>query len=291
MSGGLFCGRGVLLTVALLPVWIATGCRTDAVPQQRRLLASASVATSLSRKPPTTIEMAGKASMAVPTLRVPRIPTGAQVVIDGRFDDEAWATAAKSSLFVRAQSGEEVPEDGVGGVVRLLWDDGAFYVAFEVRDHDVVGGFPADAIDPHLWTRDTVEVMIDPDGDGDNLDYYEIQINPQNLIFDSRFDSYNRPRGGPNGPFGHQDWTAKLESAVVIAGSLDQPARDQGYAVEIRIPWLSLSSAKRSPPLVGDMWRMNFYAMELNGGSAWSPILGQGNFHKASRFGRVIWAN
>jgi hypothetical protein len=33
--------------------------------------------------------------------------------------------------------------------------------------------------------------------------------------------------------------------------------------------------------------RMNFYAMEDNGGAAWSPILGQGNFHKASRFGRV----
>jgi hypothetical protein len=32
---------------------------------------------------------------------------------------------------------------------------------------------------------------------------------------------------------------------------------------------------------------MNFYAMQDNGGVAWSPILGQGNFHKASRFGRV----
>ena len=34
---------------------------------------------------------------------------------------------------------------------------------------------------------------------------------------------------------------------------------------------------------------MNFYAMKNNGGVAWSPILGQGNFHKASRFGRVVW--
>jgi hypothetical protein len=35
---------------------------------------------------------------------------------------------------------------------------------------------------------------------------------------------------------------------------------------------------------------MNFYAMQDNGGVAWSPILGQGNFHKASRFGRVLFA-
>jgi hypothetical protein len=30
--------------------------------------------------------------------------------------------------------------------------------------------------------------------------------------------------------------------------------------------------------------------MKNNGGTAWSPILGQGNFHRASRFGRVRWA-
>jgi hypothetical protein len=34
---------------------------------------------------------------------------------------------------------------------------------------------------------------------------------------------------------------------------------------------------------------MNFYAMKNNGGVAWSPILGQGNFHRASRFGVVHW--
>jgi hypothetical protein len=30
--------------------------------------------------------------------------------------------------------------------------------------------------------------------------------------------------------------------------------------------------------------------MKNNSGVAWSPILGQGNFHKAPRFGRVILA-
>jgi hypothetical protein len=34
---------------------------------------------------------------------------------------------------------------------------------------------------------------------------------------------------------------------------------------------------------------MNFYAMENNGGQAWSAILGQGNFHRATRFGKVTW--
>jgi len=38
------------------------------------------------------------------------------------------------------------------------------------------------------------------------------------------------------------------------------------------------------------VWRVNFYAMKQNAGVAWSPILGQGNFHKASRFGKLTWA-
>jgi hypothetical protein len=36
---------------------------------------------------------------------------------------------------------------------------------------------------------------------------------------------------------------------------------------------------------------VNLYAMQNNGGVAWSPILRQGNFHKASRFGRITWVD
>jgi hypothetical protein len=132
--------------------------------------------------------------------------------------------------------------------------------------------------------------MVDPDGEGDNLDYYEIQVGPQNLVFDSRFDAYNRPRVEPDGPFGHQDWRAQLRNAVTVRGTLDDEREDEGYVVELAIAWASFAKAKRSPPLPDDTWRMNFYAMQNNGGVAWSPILGQGNFHKASRFGRVRFA-
>jgi hypothetical protein len=136
-----------------------------------------------------------------------------------------------------------------------------------------------------------VEIMIDPHGDGDNKDYFEIQVNPQNLVFDSRFDSYNQPRQEPNGPFGHEDWSSGLVSAVQVQGTLDQPGdRDEGYVVEAFIPWKSFAPIVKGPPELGEVWRMNFYAMQNNGGVAWSPILGQGNFHKASRFGRIVWS-
>lgn len=235
---------------------------------------------------------AAPAPARIPSLRVMKLEEKGAITIDGKLEEEAWKKAANTGRFRDVSTGDANRTFPVNGSAKLLWDDENFYVAFDVKDAKVTGGFPADAKDPHLWTKDTVEIMIDPDGNGDNRDYYEIQINPQNLVFDSQFDSYNLPKGGPNGPFGHQDWSAELKSAVHISGTLDNDSdNDIGYVVEAAIPWKSFSKAKQSPPKPGDTWRINFYAMQNNGGVAWSAILRQGNFHKASRFGRVTFVD
>lgn len=224
---------------------------------------------------------------ALPTLWVPRKLPTAPIVIDGELDEPGWARAATTGPFVNVGTGEAPTPDELAGSAKLLYDDEALYVGFEVFDDDLRGGFDPARIDPHLWLKDTVELMLDPDGDGDNRDYYEIQVGPQNLVFDSAFDAYNQPRVEPDGPFGHQEWSAKLQSAVKLRGTLDDAREDDGYVVEMAIPWASFGKAKHAPPRPNDVWRMNFYAMQNNGGVAWSPILGQGNFHKAARFGRV----
>ena len=225
-----------------------------------------------------------------PKLAIVRLAEGESVTIDGVLDEPAWAHAAKTRAFVEVGTGVANPASPVQGGARMAWDARFLYLGVTVVDRDVRGGFPADAIDPHLWERDTIELMVDPDGDGDNRDYYEIQVSPQNLVFDSRFDDYNAPRGGPDGPFGHQEWASGLTSAVRIEGTLDDASdRDRGYVVELQIPWKAFDKAARTPPEPGDQWRMNVYAMQDNGGVAWSPILGKGNFHKAERFGRVTF--
>jgi hypothetical protein len=204
-------------------------------------------------------------------------------VIDGRLDEPAWASAATAEPFVEPGSGASAPTADPRGLARVLWDDTTLYLGFAVHSTRLEGGFPKDARDPHLWEHECVEVMIDPDGDGDNVDYYELQISPQNLIFDSRFEGYNTPRGGPLGPFGHEDWTAGGQRAVVVDGTLDDDTdTDRGYTVELAVPFRSFDRARHVPPRPGDAWRVNFYVMKHNGGVAWSPILGQGNFHRAS---------
>src|SRR6187402_2442459 len=154
----------------------------------------------------------------VPKLRVAKLPAGAKLKVDGVLDELEWRRAAASRPFVNAQTGKRDKALKLGGRVKILYDDVALYLGFDVDDADIRGGFPKNARDAHLWKADTVEIMIDPDGDGDNIDYYEIQINPQNLVFDSHFDLYKQPQGSPDGPFGHQEWSAELKSAVKVDG-------------------------------------------------------------------------
>lgn len=243
------------------------------------------IETGVTAAPPAAL------NTRLPELRVDKLEKGTKLTIDGKLDEAAWQTAPVAGPFVDVATGAPNTAFPVNGSVKVLWDDANMYLGFEVSDPDVVGGFDKKTKDPHLWTKDAVEIMIDPDGDGDNKDYYEIQINPQNLVFDTRFDDYNTPKTDPSGPFGHQDWSAKLKSAVTVKGTLDKSDdKDEGYVVEVAIPWKSFDKARQVPPNVGDTWRMNFYAVQQNGGVAWSPILGQGNFHKASRFGKITWA-
>ncbi|HTA93428.1 MAG TPA: carbohydrate-binding family 9-like protein [Polyangiaceae bacterium] len=244
-----------------------------------------------------TLSLSGHPTPAVrntriPTLRVEKLDPSVKIKLDGKLDEPAWQSAPSTGPLVDVRNGEPNQSFPVNGDVRVLWNDEGIYVGFSIADTDMIGGFKKGDKDPHLWTKDTVEMMVDPDGDGDNKDYYEIQINPQNLVFDSQFDDYNQPKTEPNGPYGHQEWSSNLKSAVALDGTVDKSDdEDRGYTVEALIPWKSFSKAAKLPPELGSSWRVNFYAMKNNSGVSWSPILGQGNFHKASRFGRIVWTD
>lgn len=239
----------------------------------------------------------------VPTLSVNKLAAGTAINIDGKDDEAAWSTAANSGAFVNVANGNPAAEDSVQGSVKLLWDATNLYAFYRVKDKSLAGkefeGTKGDEThtatgQPKLWTKDTIEMMVDPDGDGDNVDYYEIQVSPNNLVFRSQFDTLQKPNGGPNGPFGHEDWELKMKTATTVQGTVGKSgddSSDEGYTVEMAIPWAAFSKAKKAPPASGDTWRMNFYAMENNGGVAWSPILGRGNFHHAPRFGRVSFVD
>ena len=245
----------------------------------------------------------------LPDYTATKLAKNDKITIDGKADEAAWKGAAVLGPFVDVGTGAPNTVFPANGKARLLFDDQNLYAFVEVTEQDVVGGWDVKAKkvpaagakddsswttsgQPKLWTKDAVEIMTDPGPAGDNKTYYELQISPQNLVFHSQFDEYNTPKTEPNGPFGHEDWDPKIKSAVVVHGTLDNDKdKDTGYDVELAIPWSAFSKnpAAKNPPQLGDVWRMNFYAMKKNSGVAWSPIEGKGNFHFAPRFGRVHW--
>src|SRR6185295_10039096 len=203
-----------------------------------------------------------RGALDLPELTVGKLAAGEKIVIDGKGDDKAWGGAASTGPFVDVGTGKPNTAFPVNGTAKLAWDDEHLYVLIEVRDPDIVGYFtnkesqPADWTatgQPMTWTKDTAEIMIDPDGDGDNKDYYELQINPANKVFKSRFDTYNQPKTEPQGPFGHEDWDPKMKTMVTVKGTIDKPDdKDEGYTVEAAIPWAAFEKgAKNRPPKPG----------------------------------------
>ncbi len=212
----------------------------------------------------------------VPRLRVAQ--TRRTPRLDGSLSDEAWNAAHTSAPFVETRSGGVAP---LTASAKLLWDQRYLYVAVDVSDPLLRASHREH--DDHLWEQDCVELMLDPDGDGKN--YFEIQVSPRGVVFDTRYDARRIPK-----PFGRVDWDSGVRAAVSPRGSLDDLEPDAGYTVEMAIPWQAFSSKGRpaSPPTIGETWRANLYVMDLRRdrqvAAAWSP-LGIGDFHVPGRFG------
>jgi len=89
-----------------------------------------------------------------------------------------------------------------------------------------------------------------------------------------------------------------LKTAVAVFGTVNErDDRDQGWTVEIAIPWTGLKDIPpgiTGPPEEGTQWRINLYRIERpkdqqgigDEYSAWSSVRVL-NFHVPERFGVV----
>lgn len=223
----------------------------------------------------------------VPKLNAPKFGKADTVKVDGKLDDAAWRKAADTGPFVQPGDGAAAaPDHPVSGSAKIAWDDANLYVGFTVADKNPTSPFKPTDVDPHIWEKSSgVELMIQPGNLGDNKDYYEVQVDSANAVWDTHFDDYNQPIDAPSGKFGHMEWKAGMKSAVSVQAGV-------GYTVEVAIPWSSFEKPRvAAPPKVGDVWRINLYSFRDGQGSslAWSPIVGQGNFHKSARFAQVTF--
>jgi len=178
------------------------------------------------------------------------------IVIDGRLDEPAWTSAPWTDDF-RDIEGSHQPAPRYRTRAKLVWDDQHLYIGAELSEPDVWATLTKH--DEIVFHDNDFEVFIDPDSDA--REYYEVELNALNTVFDLLLVRTYRA-GGP----ARHDWNlAGLQSAVHVAGTLNQPGdRDTAWFVEMALPWKALAeyAHRPAPPRPGDVWRANFSRVE-----------------------------
>jgi hypothetical protein len=200
-----------------------------------------------------------------------------QLSLNGKLDDPAWKAVPWTEAFVDIE-GDKQPKPRFLTRAKMLWDDAFFYIGVDMEE-------------PHVWAtlteRDSVifqdndfEVFIDPDGD--NHQYYEIEINALNTVWDLRLTKPYRDKGKAL-----NEWDViGMKSAVHVDGTLNDPStQDRGWSVEMAFPWKALGEYANCPcpPRDGDQWRVNFSRVE------WDIEIIEGKYRKIEKRPEHNW--
>lgn len=171
------------------------------------------------------------------------------IEIDGVGNEKVWQNAKTTASFIDI---EGVKKPKYDTTLKMLWDKDNLYFLAEMEE-------------PHVWgtlkQRDTIifhnndfEIFIDPDGDSHN--YYELEFNVLNTVWDLFLTKPYR-----DDPIVLNDWDARgLKSAVHIDGTLNNANdTDKKWTLEVAIP-LNVFKASyfENTDLSNTFWRMNF---------------------------------
>ena len=180
----------------------------------------------------------------------------APLKVDGHLDESSWAAAPWTEPFVDIE-GDSHPQPRFQTRARMLWDDENLYVGAEMEEPDVWSTLTRR--DSIIFHDNDFEIFIDPDGD--THAYYELEVN----AFATPWDLLLIRPYRDGGPAIHAWDIDGLQAGVHVRGTLNRPGdRDEGWTVEIAMPWRILDEAApgHKPPNPGDRWRVNFSRVE-----------------------------
>ena len=180
--------------------------------------------------------------------------TEGNLKIDGKLDESSWQKAPSTAEYEDISgAGFETPKYKTTS--KMLWDDDYLYVGAILEEPNIVA---------NLTQRDTIiyydndfEVFIDPDNDGHN--YFEIEVNARNVLFDLILEKPYRV----GGDFLLQWDCPGIQSAIYIDGTLNNPKdTDKFWSVEMAIPRQALTLSFNNLLKAGNTWRVNFSRVE-----------------------------
>lgn len=176
--------------------------------------------------------------------------TSDSIEIDGSDADASWSKVEWSNNFIDI---EGIKKPTYKTQIKMLWDDTYFYILAKMEEPHVWADITEhDAI---IFYNNDFEVFVDPDGDTHN--YYEIEINAINTVWDLFITKPYREKNNVV----LNDWTATgMKSAITIDGTLNNPNdTDKGWTLEMAIPWSVYKKAYFEKNVPKDeFWRVNF---------------------------------
>ncbi|MDB5021062.1 MAG: hypothetical protein JWQ28_2189 [Pedobacter sp.] len=181
--------------------------------------------------------------------------TDQQLNMDGKLAESAWQKAAWTTDFVDIE-GSLKPSPTLRTQVKMLWNDSTLFIAAKLQEPQVWA--TQTHHDDIIFKDNDFEIFIDPDNN--THQYFEIEVNALNKIFDLFL-----PKPYRDGGDALVGWNVEgLRSGVHIEGTLNKPKdQDKGWTVEMAIPLKSLRMGfPFHVPTEGTLWRINFSRVE-----------------------------
>ena len=172
----------------------------------------------------------------LPTLTVQRVAT--PPTIDGDLADMQSLPAFDISA-ADLWEGEAKGDADISGQFRVAYDDQNFYLGVRVRDQSVVCNIAPDDVRAH-WRSDSVEVTIDPSGKSENT-----SSTFKTGIFPCTTDGF--VARGERDADADQGVIEKTAPGMEVASK----RLDDGYALELRIPWADMPSQPQAGGTIG----------------------------------------
>jgi hypothetical protein len=194
--------------------------------------------------------------------------TTSQISIDGVSNEKAWQSAEWSDDFMDIEGGK-MPAPKYRTRVKMLWDEETLFILAELEEPHIRAAVTER--DQIIYLDNDFEIFLDPDGDNHN--YYEIEVNALGIVFDlfmgKPYKSGGRPLIGWDLP--------GLETAIGLQGTINNAKdTDDSWTVEMAMPLeaFRMFAPGKKLPSSGDIWRISFSRVQ------WKEEIVDGNYKK-----------
>jgi hypothetical protein len=207
--------------------------------------------------------------------------TSEKITIDGKASETIWNQITPTWFTAH----DEQPLKAKSWF-KATWDNNYLYVLCWLEETNIQAEMTNR--DDHIWHEEVMEIFIDADNNPKT--YFEFEWNALNTLLDLYVLNPNCTRDVIR-----QWWSWDCEgikSQVHLKGTLgDSNDTDEGWFLEVAIPFSQIQTAENIPPKKGDVWKFDLTrrdGTQKNGNlqkSSWLPP----STHFPLSYGKLIF--